>query len=85
MENVEKPAAATNEQSAAEAETKQIMNEFASILFKTSNSKVGSTAHLLQSKGPFCKSNKFSDALSGCMYTSNGLNTIRPTERYLDN
>ena len=62
------------------------MSEFASVIYRTSNSKVGSTAMMLQPKGPFNRTNKFSDHLAEAgNYQANGLNTIRPAERYHDN
>ena len=78
-------ALATWKISEASKETKQVLSDFKSILYKTSNQQVGSTALKLQPKGPFCKSNKFSDALAGSFYQSNSLNTLYEGRRYHDN
>ena len=75
----EAPAGAQHEES-------KTIADYKSILYKTSNSTVGSTAHMLQHKGPFCRSSHFSNSLAKAgNYSNNGLQTVVYAERYHDN
>ena len=60
----------------------ELLAEQAKIIYATSNARVGSTAHMLAPKGPFNKSNKFSDGLAKAgNYANNGLNTTVPVNK----
>ena len=63
----------------------EVISDYSAMIYRTSNGKVGSTAHLLQVSGPFGRTCGFSKHLAGAgNYNNNGLNTVVEKERYLD-
>jgi hypothetical protein len=63
-----------------------VITNYASIIYKTSNGRVGETAHNLQKNGPFGRSGKFTNSLvEAGPYVNNGLNTNLERERVIDN
>ena len=64
---------------------KKTIADYKSIVYKTSNSMCGSTAHMIQPKGPFNRSAKFSNHLARAgNFANNGLQTVVMADRNLD-
>ena len=67
-------------------EEKEVITNYAAMIYKTSNSQVGNTAHMIQKSGPFGRTAQFSNHLAKAgNFNNNGLNTICDRDRFCDN
>ena len=65
---------------------RDVISAYASMIYKTSNGEVGTTAHMIQKSGPFGRTAGFSNHLAKAgNFNNNGLNTICEGDRFMDN
>ena len=82
---IELPTVEKEEEKTADEVAAELNKLYSQIIYKTSSSAIGSTAHLAKADSKYGHSSKFSKPLSTAgMYKNNGLNTYVERDKVFD-